>query len=63
MKNDRFTDFDDEVRQLVLDFERTVMNGETQFYDVDELEMIIDYYLEVNDKEPLISAIVYAEQL
>lgn len=63
MKNDRFTDFDDEVRQLVLDFERTVMNGETQFYDVDELEMIIDYYLEVLDKEPLITAIIYAERL
>lgn len=54
MKNDRFTDFDDEVKQLVLDFERTVMRGETQFYDIDELEMIIDYYLEVDDKEPLI---------
>lgn len=63
MKNDRFTDFDDEVRQLVLDFERTVMNGETQFYDVDELEMIIDYYLEVLDKEPLMTALIYAERL
>ena len=50
MDNDRFTDFDDEVRQLVLDFERTVMKGESQFFDVDELEMIIDYYLEVQDK-------------
>lgn len=63
MNNDRFTDFDDEVKQLVLDFERTVMHGESQFFDVDELEMIIDYYLEVGDKEPLITAIVYAEQL
>lgn len=63
MNNDRFTDFDDEVRQLVLDFEKTVLNGENQFYDVDELEMIIDYYLEVQDKEPLLTAIVYAEQL
>lgn len=63
MNNDRFTDFDDEVRQLVLDFERTVLNGENQFYDVDELEMIIDYYLEVQDKEPLMTALIYAEQL
>ena len=63
MNNDRFTDFDDEVKQLVLDFERTVMRGETQFYDIDELEMIIDYYLEVDDKEPLISAIHLAERL
>lgn len=63
MNNDRFTDFDDEVKQLVLDFERTVMRGESQFYDIDELEMIIDYYLEVDDKEPLISAIHLAERL
>ena len=63
MNNDRFTDCDDEVRQLVLDFERTVMRGENQFYDVDELETIIDYYLEVRDEEPLLNAIVYAEQL
>lgn len=63
MKNDRFTDFDDEVKQLVLDFERTVMHGEMQFYDIDELEMIIDYYLEVDDKEPLISALHLAERL
>lgn len=63
MNNDRFTDFDDEVRQLVLDFEKTVLNGESQFFDVDELEMIIDYYLEVQDKEPLMTAIIYAEQL
>ena len=61
--NDRFTDFDDEVKQLVLDFERTVMHGEMQFYDIDELEMIIDYYLEVDDKEPLISALHLAERL
>lgn len=63
MDNDRFTDFDDEVRQLVLDFERTVMKGESQFFDVDELEMIIDYYLEVQDKEPLLTALVHAEHL
>ena len=63
MNNDRFTDFDDEVKQLVLDFERTVMRGEMQFYDIDELEMIIDYYLEVDDKEPLISALHLAERL
>lgn len=60
---DRFKEFDDEVRQLVLEFERTVMRGESQFFDVDELEVIIDYYLEVGDNEPLVNAIVYAEQL
>jgi hypothetical protein len=28
MKKDRFKDFDDEVRELVLDFENTVLRGE-----------------------------------
>jgi tetratricopeptide (TPR) repeat protein len=63
MTNDRFTDHDDETRELVLDFERTVLRGDSQFFDVDELEIIIDYYLEVEDLKPLSAAIDYAEQL
>ena len=63
MKKDRFKDYDDEVRDLVLDFERTVMKGQTQFFDVDELEMIIDYYLEVDDRKPLEKAVSFAEYL
>lgn len=63
MNDNRFTDYDDEVKQLVLDFEHTVMCGKNQFFDADEMEMIIDYYLEMDDKEPLIYAIHYAEDL
>lgn len=63
MNNDRFNDFDDEDRQLVLDFENTVLRGGMQFFDVDELEVIIDYYFEVNDMESLQRAVEYAEQL
>lgn len=63
MKKDRFHNFDDEVRELVLDFENTVLRGESQFFDVDELEIIIDYYFEVNDTKPLERAVQYAEQL
>lgn len=63
MNKDRFDDFDDEVRDLVLDFERTVLKGGMQFFDVDELEMIIDYYFEVNDLEPLEAAVSFAEKL
>ena len=63
MKKDRFHNFDDEVRDLVLDFENTVLKGKTQFFDVDELEIIIDYYFEVNDLKPLERAVEYAEEL
>ena len=63
MPNDRFSNFDDDIRNLVTHFERTVLSGHPQFFDVDELETIIDYYLEVADNDPLVQAIVYAEQL
>ena len=63
LKKDRFKNFDDEVRELVLDFENTVLRGESQFFDADELEIIIDYYFEVNDQKPLERAVQYAEQL
>lgn len=63
MKQDRFDDFDDEVRELVLNFEKTVLKGESQFFDIDELEMIMDYYITVNDQKPLERAVQYAEQL
>lgn len=63
MDKDRFKDFDEEERQLVLDFENTVLRGGHRFFDVDELEMIMDYYFEVNDIAPLERAVEYAEQL
>ena len=63
MKKDRFNNFDDEVRELVLDFENTVLKGKSQFFDVDEMEIIIDYYFEVGDKKPLERAVEYAEEL
>ncbi len=56
-------DFDNEERQLVLDFEKTVLKGGVQFFDVDEMEVIIDYYFEVNDTESLERAVRYAEEL
>lgn len=63
MDKDRFKDFDEEERQLVLDFENTILRGGHRFFDVDELEVIMDYYFEVNDIAPLERAVEYAEQL
>ena len=56
-------DYDEEERQLVLDFENTILKGGNQFFDEDEMEVIIDYYFEVNDLEPLQRAVEYAEEL
>ena len=63
MQKDRFNNFDEEVRELVLAFEDTVLKGKNHFFDVDELEIIIDYYFEVNDRHPLEVAVEYAEYL
>ena len=63
MDKDRFKDFDEEERQLVLDFEDAMRRGDSCFFDVDELEVIIDYYFEVNDMPALERAVEYAEQL
>lgn len=63
MNFNKTNDFNDEERQLVIDFENTVLKGKQQFFDIDELEIIIDYYLEVNDQVPLERAVEYAETL
>ena len=60
MTTDRFKNFDPEVRQLVLAFEDE--NGR-HFFDVEELEVIADYYLEMQDVEGLEAAVRLGEQL
>ena len=62
MNKDRFKGYDPDVRQLVLRFEQQ-RDGHNVFFDVDQLEIIIDYYLEVYDIEGLQSAVQYAESL
>ena len=63
MSNDRFNNYDEQVKQLVMEFEQNNMRGNTQFFDVDEYEIIIDYYLETEDLKPLATAIEHALSL
>ena len=63
MKNDRFSNHDTETRNLVLDFEQSLRQGKIQFYDIDELEIIVDYYLDVADNASFAAAVDYAERL
>lgn len=62
MNSDRFKDFEPDVRQLVLAFEDDG-KGSRQFFDVDELEVIADYYLEVYDMEGLEKVVGLGERL
>lgn len=61
MNLDRFKNFEPDVRDLVLSFEKK--QSAPRFFDVDQLEVIADYYLEVSDFEGLESAVRYGEQL
>ena len=61
MNLDRFKDFEPDVRNLVLSFENPT-DGH-RFFDVDQLEIIADYYLEVADIEGLEAAVTFGERL
>lgn len=62
MNLDRFKNFEQNVRELVLAFEK--QQGDcSKYFDVDQLEIIADYYLEVSDVEGLEAAVKYGEQL
>ena len=62
MKLDRFKDFEPKVRELVLRFEKQRDEG-GGFLDVDQLEVVADYYMEVYDVEGLAAAVSMGERL
>lgn len=63
MKAERFKNYDNEVRELVLAFENMHNMAVQRFFDVDQLEIVIDYYLEQMDVELLQHAVCFAEEL
>lgn len=60
---DRFKNYNPEVRELVLDFEEMLDRHEQHYFDVDQLEIIIDFYLESLDADMLERSVVFAEGL
>lgn len=62
MNLDRFKNFEKDVRELVLAFEKQ-KGSYAVYFDVDQLEVIADYYLEVYDTEGLESVVRLGEQL
>lgn len=74
MKKDRFKGYDDEVRQLVTRFEEGQQQDSHPYFDPDEMELIIDFYLDALDNTTrrntlpadtrrLERAVAYAERL
>jgi len=63
MNTERFKNYDNEVKELVLDFEEMQRHDGHRYYDVDQLTIIIDYYLETFDNVQLEKAVLFAESL
>ena len=60
---DRFKNYENDVRQLVLDFERMERQGERRYFDLDEMETIIDFYLDSYDGEMIEKSVRHGEYL
>lgn len=60
---DRFKNYEEDVKQLVLDFERMQKNGERRYFDLDEMEIIIDFYLDNYDGEMIEKSVKHGEYL
>ena len=63
MNNDRFKKYPSDVRTLVQRFENMNSRGSGHFFDVDQLVVIADFYLEQNDIDHLEHVVAYAEHL
>lgn len=51
------------MREIVHAYETSMKEGSHRYFDVDEMEIVIDYYLEKTDLEHLEEAVCYAERL
>lgn len=63
MQLDRFKNFDKDTREAVLNYEKLRRKGGMQYVDMDQLEIVLDFYLETNDVDSVQSALKYGEQL
>lgn len=63
MNSDRFKNFQDDVKELVLDFEAMERRGDSRYFDEEELETIIDFYLDSADWLMSDKSISYSESL
>ena len=63
MNSDRFKNYQEDVKHLVLDFESMERHGDSRYFDVDQMETIIDFYLDTADGDMLEKSVRYGESL
>ena len=62
-KKDRFKNYEEDVKHLVLDFESMEESGGSRYFDLDEMEIIIDFYLDNSDGDMIEKSVRYGEYL
>lgn len=63
MELDRFKNCDKDTRDAVLNFEKLNRKGGVQYIDMDQLEVVLDFYLETNDVDSVQQALKYGEKI
>ena len=63
MQDNRFKGFNKHVEELVLRFEEMLKDNKTYYFDVEEFEFIIDYYMESENIENMRKALRYASKI
>lgn len=63
MELDRFKNCDKDIRDAVLNFEKLSRKGGVQYIDMDQLEVVLDFYLETNDVDSVQLALRYGEKI
>ena len=63
MRMNRFEDYNEEVEYLVKQFESAITEHRAKFFDLDELDIIICFYLETGDVVMMEESVNYAEKL
>lgn len=63
MNINRFKDCDSRTRGLVLAFERCIARGDTEYFDLDQINTVIDFYLNTHDLDMLTEAVEYGSRL
>ena len=63
MQDSRFEGFDRRVKELVQRFEKMLMDNGMYYFDVEEFEFIIDYYMDTEHIEGMKKALLYASKI
>ena len=63
LNKNRFKNYSNEVKELIILFESTGAQDGYHYFDEEQMETIIDFYLETYDLDMMTAAVKYAKEL